>query len=155
MAIRGELRASGFWAAVLVLAPACAGRPVPEVRATLPAGAHLVSAASQTAAWCQGVRRKDICEDFRDVPIAEIVRFEREFPTILKANGFAHEAKALPTLERHYWGVLREGRLFVRGSLVCRQRLTDDGVVLLIPLCPSIDVTFPIGHPRKVQFLVG
>lgn len=88
-------------------------------------------------------------------PIAEIVRFEQEFPAILRANGFAHEAKTLPTHERHYWGVLREGRVFIRGTLVCRQRLTDDGLVLLIPLCPSIDVTFPLGHPREVQFLVG
>jgi hypothetical protein len=88
------------------------------------------------------------------VPVAEVVSFEREFPAILKARGFSREAALLTGYERTYWAVLREGRLYIRGTLVCRDRLIDNDVVLLIPICPFIEVTFPAGDPRRVTFLI-
>ncbi len=143
-----------FAIVVAALATACAGRAVSQAGAALPPGAQLASAASLTAEWCRGVRRNDICEKFRDVSVEEVVRFEQQFPAILRAKGFPHEAESLPDLQRFYWGVLRERRLYVRGSLVCRDRLTADGVILLVAKCPAIDVTFPAGHPQQVEVLI-
>lgn len=151
---RGQaLRGLRALSVVLVaLTTACAGRAVSHPQATLPAGAQLLSAAALTAEWCRDGRSTDPCEDFRNVSIAEIVQFEQAFPALLKARGFLVEAEALPRLQRSYWGVVRERRLYVRGSLVCRDRLSADGsVILLIPLCPAIDVTFPVGHPQRVE----
>lgn len=84
------------------------------------------------------------------------MQFEQEFPAILRARGFLDEAEALPRLQRSYWGVVRGGRSYVRGSLVCRERLSDDGAVIhLIPLCPAMDVTFPVGFPQHVEIIFG
>lgn len=88
------------------------------------------------------------------MPVAEVARFEQLFPDILKVKGFAREAKLLTTFQRFYWAVLRQGRLYIRGTLVCRDRLTDDDMILLEPTCPSIDVTFPAGYPQQVEFLI-
>jgi hypothetical protein len=88
------------------------------------------------------------------VPAVEVRRFEQIFPGILKAKGFAREAEQLAGFERFYWAVQRAGGLYIRGSLVCRDRLTGAGVVLLEPTCPSIDVSFPAGHPQQVEFLI-
>lgn len=133
-------------------AHAGASGPTPEAR--LPVGARILSAASLRAAWCRGIERQDPCEDFRDVPVADVVRFERQFPAILRARGFAREAEQVPGFHRSYWGVFREGRLFIRGSLVCRDRLTEDGLVLLIPVCPLITVTFPAANPQQVELVI-
>jgi hypothetical protein len=97
----------------------------------------------------------DVCEDFRSVPIAEIVRFEVEFPAILRARGFSREAELVTSYRRLYWGAFRKGRLYILGSLVCSERLTPDGQILLVPICPLIRVTFPAGYPQHVEFLVG
>lgn len=137
---------------VAVFTVACAGRAVSQPQVVLPAGARLASAASLTAEWCGDGRSKEACEDFRDASVAEVVRFERAFPAILRAKGLIHEAEALPRLQRSYWGVVRERRSYIRGSLVCRERLGGDGsVILLIPTCLAMDVTFPVGYPQAVE----
>src|SRR5262245_19974343 len=87
--IASLLRALWSVMSALAFAAGCSRPAVAPARATLPAGAHLISAASQTAAWCHGAERNDICEDFRTVPVAEVVHFEQAFPAILKARGFA------------------------------------------------------------------
>lgn len=142
------------WPAIVVLAFGCARAAAPPAALGLASGAHLVSAASQRAAWCGGVQRSDICEDFRDAPVEEVVRFEQQLPTLLRAKGFLHEAELVGGYERSYWGVFRDGRLYLRGSLVCRERLTEHGVVLLVPSCPLIQVTFPAGFPERANFLL-
>ncbi len=121
----------------------------------MPAGADVVSAEDQRAAWCVSDPTADVCEDFRSVPIAEIVRFEVEFPAILRARGFSREAELVTSYRRLYWGAFRKGRLYILGSLVCSERLTPDGQILLVPICPLIRVTFPAGYPQHVEFLVG
>lgn len=140
---------------VIVLALACARQGAPPTEAKLAPGARLLSAEAQRSAWCPaGQPATAPCEDFRPVPVAEVVRFEREFPAILRARGFSREAGELPSYERLYWSVFRGGRLYVRGSLVCGRRLNEDGIVLAIPICPFIEVTFPAGAPQRVDFLV-
>jgi hypothetical protein len=130
----------------------CAPAATPPEEAKLPFGAHLLSAASQRAAWCHGERR--VCEDFSTAPVREIVRFEKQFPAILKAQGYSSEAELLHDYSRAYWAVIREGRLYIRGTLVCRDRLSNDGSVRLLPSCPLFEVTFPAGYPQRVEFLV-
>jgi hypothetical protein len=88
------------------------------------------------------------------VPVAEVTRFEQQFSAILESKGFAREAKLLTTFQRFYWAVLRENRLYIRGTLVCSDRLADDGMILLEPTCPMIEVTFPAGSPQQVEFLI-
>jgi hypothetical protein len=136
-----------------VLVAACTPAAATPAEARLAKGAHFVSAASQRSALC-GIRgHEDLCEDFRTAPVAEVVRFEQQFPAILRARGFSREAELLKRYERFYWAVVRRDRLYIRGTLVCRERLTDDGLVLLIPTCPVIEITFPAGHPQRVDFL--
>src|SRR5687767_5125731 len=81
-------RALSTVASVLAMAACSPAAAAPVAEAKLPSGVHLISAASQRAAWCHGVRR-DICEDFSTAPVAEIVRFETQLPAILKAKGFS------------------------------------------------------------------
>lgn len=81
---------------VACLFGAACTRAVPApVEPRLPPGAHLLSSASQRAAWCVQVPDTRACEDFREVPVDDVVRFESQFPGILKAKGFAREAALL------------------------------------------------------------
>jgi len=155
-AVGGALWSWALGSVIVVLAASCAraGARAPAPEARLPVGAHVISAASQRAAWCRSVERRDLCEDFRNVSVADVVRFERQFPSILMARGFSREAEQVAGYQRFYRAVFRQGQLFIRGSLVCRDRMTDDGVVLLIPTCPFIKVTFPAANPQQVEFVV-
>jgi hypothetical protein len=102
------------------------------------------------AEWCAGPDRR-VCEDFRDVPTNEIVQFEAELPAILRTKGHVREAERVGGYNRTYWAALRGGRLFIVGSLVCRERVNTEGLVLLENICPMISVTFLAGHPETVE----
>jgi hypothetical protein len=143
------IRALATW----LLVSSCSPPRSAPAKAQLRPGAHLMSPAAQHATWCVQASDKRECEDFRAVPVDAVVRFEAQFPSILAAKGFAREARLVSGYERFYWAVLREGRLFVLGTLVCRERLNADGVILLIPICPFISVTFPADAPQQVDFV--
>lgn len=154
-----NLSSSELLASLLLLVTACARAAAAPGETKLPPGVQLVSAASQRAELCESVSRQDLCEDFRDVPPQEVLRFEQRFPELLKARGYPREAERLATFDRAYWGVFSNGRLEVLGSLVCPERLAQDSdVVLLEPNpgggCSVIRVTFPAGHPEQAAFTV-
>lgn len=105
------------------------------------------------ASWCAGSDRR-VCEDFRAVPVNEIVEFEARFPAILRAKGHRREAELMSGYDRTYWAARRHGRLYIVGNLVCRERVSADGVVLLVRTCPAIWVTFLAGHPDAVELQI-
>jgi hypothetical protein len=105
------------------------------------------------ASWCEGSDRR-VCEDFAAVPVNEIVEFEVRFPAILRAKGHLREAELMSGYDRTYWAARRHGRLYIVGNLVCRERVSAAGVVLLLSICPAISVTFLAGHPNAVEFQI-
>src|SRR5437868_10911839 len=98
-------RRIGGGAAVVALLIGCARPAAAPAETRLPAGVHLLTAAAQRAEWCVNVTNQSECQDFRDVPAQEILRFEARFSEQLKARGYAQEAELLPTFDRTYWGI--------------------------------------------------